>query len=51
MAGNYFDQQGIVIENFYKRGSFRLNVDNKVSDRVTIGANASFTLFKKPQEF
>jgi len=51
MAGNYFDQQGIVIENFYKRGSFRLNVDNKVSDRVTIGANASFTYSRNRRSF
>jgi len=24
-----------VIDNFYKRASFRMNLDNKVSDRVT----------------
>lgn len=51
MAGNYFDQQGIVIENFYKRGSFRLNVDNKVSDHVSIGANASFTYSRNRRSF
>src|SRR4030095_7940242 len=51
VAGNYFDQQGIVIENFYKRGSFRLNLDNKVSDRVSIGANASFTYSRNRRSF
>lgn len=51
VAGNYFDQQGIVIENFFKRASFRLNVDNKVSDRVSIGANASFSYSRNRRSF
>lgn len=51
IAGNYFDQQGIVIENFYKRGSFRMNLDNKVSNRVSIGANASFTYSRNRRSF
>lgn len=51
VAGNYFDQQGIVIENFFKRGSFRMNVDNKVSNRVSIGANASFTYSRNRRSF
>ena len=51
IAGNYFDQQGIVIENFFKRGSFRMNVDNKVSNRVSIGANASFTYSRNRRSF
>lgn len=51
MAGNYFDQQGIVIENYYKRGTFRLNIDNKVSDRVSIGANTSFTYSRNRRSF
>jgi TonB-dependent starch-binding outer membrane protein SusC len=51
IAGNYFDQQGIVIENFYKRASFRMNLDNKVSDHVTIGANISFTYGKNRRSF
>lgn len=51
IAGNYFDQQGIVIENFYKRGSFRMNIDNKVSDRVSIGANASFSYSRNRRSF
>ena len=51
MAGNYFDQQGIVIQNFYKRASFRLNLDNKVSSHVNIGANAAFTYGKNRRSF
>lgn len=51
ISGNYFDQQGIVIENYYKRASFRFNLDNKVSDRVTIGTNSSFTYGKNRRSF
>ena len=51
LSGNYFTQQGIVIENFFKRGTFRMNVDNKVSDHVTIGANTSFTYSRNRRSF
>ena len=51
IAGNYFDQQGIVIENFYKRGTFRMNIDNKVSNRVSIGASTSFTYSRNRRSF
>lgn len=51
VSGNYFDQEGIVIENAFKRGSFRLNLDNKVSDRVTIGFNNSFTYSRNRRSF
>ena len=51
IAGNYFDQQGIVIQNYYKRASFRLNLDNKVSSHVSIGANAAFTYGKNRRSF
>ena len=51
IAGNYFDQQGIVIENYYKRASFRMNLDNKVNDHVSIGANMAFTYGKNRRSF
>jgi len=51
LAGNYFDQQGIVIDNFYKRASFRMNLDNKVSDHINIGANTSFTYGRNRRSF
>ncbi|TAE35785.1 MAG: SusC/RagA family TonB-linked outer membrane protein, partial [Sphingobacteriales bacterium] len=51
VSGNYFNQQGIVIENFYKRASFRFNLENKVSDRVTIGTNSSFTYGRTRRSF
>lgn len=51
LSGNYFTQQGIVIENSYKRGTFRINLDNKVSDHVFIGANTSFTYSRNRRSF
>ncbi len=51
MSGDYFDQTGIVIQNSYKRGSFRVNVDNKVNSRVSIGAGLSFTYGKNRRSF
>ncbi len=37
----YTDQKGILIRNAFKRISGRLNVDHKVSDRVSLGVNFS----------
>lgn len=41
VSGSYFDQEGIIIGSGYNRGSMRLNLDNKVSDRVRIGVNVT----------
>jgi len=35
----YFDQDGIVMENWFKRYSIRVNSDFKIKNRVTIGEN------------
>jgi TonB-dependent starch-binding outer membrane protein SusC len=51
IAGNYFDQQGVVIDNYYKRASFRMNLDNKVNDNVTIGTNLAFTYSRNRRTF
>ncbi|HWB26401.1 MAG TPA: TonB-dependent receptor [Chitinophagaceae bacterium] len=51
LSGNYFDQTGIVIDNFYRRATFRMNLDNKVSDRVSIGSNMSFTYGRNRRSF
>ena len=40
---NYFEQQGIQIENFYERFSARFNTEFNIKDRVTIGQNATVT--------
>lgn len=36
ISGGYVNQQGIVMNSGYKRGSFRVNLDSKVNDRLTI---------------
>ncbi len=43
MSGGYFDQQGIVIENYFKRINARVNIDHSITDRLTIGANLSIS--------
>jgi len=40
---NYFNQEGIVITNFSKRFSARVNSEFKIKDRVTIGQNLTIT--------
>ncbi|MCU0357983.1 MAG: TonB-dependent receptor [Cyclobacteriaceae bacterium] len=36
---NYFDQQGVVLENYTKRFAVRANSEFKIKDRVTVGEN------------
>ncbi|WP_246484958.1 SusC/RagA family TonB-linked outer membrane protein [Chitinophaga qingshengii] len=39
MAANYFDQQGVVISSGFKRYSFRLNFDHRISNLAKVGAS------------
>ncbi|MFN0276553.1 MAG: SusC/RagA family TonB-linked outer membrane protein [Chitinophagales bacterium] len=48
---SYFDQEGIVIESFYKRFNTRLNLDHTVSDKLTIGMNLSPTYSRNRRSF
>ncbi len=43
ISGGYFDQQGIVIENYFKRMNARINIDHAVNDRFSIGTNLSIS--------
>jgi len=45
LSGEYFNQQGIVINNDFKRYSLRANIDAQLSKRITvkINLNPSFT--------
>jgi len=43
ISGNYFDQQGIVINSDFKRYSTRLNFDRKVSDIFKTGTHLSMS--------
>ncbi|MEQ8416462.1 MAG: TonB-dependent receptor [Imperialibacter sp.] len=39
LSGNYFDQEGILINTGAKRGSVRLNLDHEVNDWLKTGVN------------
>jgi TonB-linked SusC/RagA family outer membrane protein len=39
VSGNYFKQEGIVINTNFERYSFRFNLDTKVSDKLKLGFN------------
>lgn len=41
VAGSYFDQQGIIIESGFKRGSLRFNLDNNIGKKLKIGTNVT----------
>ncbi|HEY0609234.1 MAG TPA: TonB-dependent receptor, partial [Chitinophaga sp.] len=48
LSANYFDQQGVLISSAFKRYSFRLNFDHRVSDLLKIGTSlyTSYTVNK-----
>ncbi|MCP9236110.1 TonB-dependent receptor [Lewinella sp. JB7] len=39
---NYFDQDGLIPTSGFKRGAIRLNVDQRVSDRISLQGNVNF---------
>lgn len=43
LALNYFDQQGTVVGSGFTRGSARLSVDNKLSEKVRMGVTLGLT--------
>ena len=43
VSASIFDQNGIVIESKFKRYNFRMNVDNKVSEKFNLSAGMSFS--------
>jgi TonB-dependent starch-binding outer membrane protein SusC len=51
MAGSYFDQKGIVIENYFKRFNYRLNLDHKATDRLTFGSTMNFARSNNRRSF
>ncbi|MGN6490871.1 MAG: SusC/RagA family TonB-linked outer membrane protein [Agriterribacter sp.] len=42
MSGEYLDQDGIALGSGFKRYSFRVNLDNKPREWITVGANLNF---------
>jgi len=41
ISGTYFDQEGIIVNSYYKRLSFQSNIETKFSDIVSMGLNLS----------
>ena len=41
VGGSYYDQDGIIINNYYKRYNLRANIDNQATDRLSFGLNTS----------
>jgi TonB-linked SusC/RagA family outer membrane protein len=46
----YFDQRGMVSGAGFRRGTGRLNIDQKINSKVSVGANLSVTRNKLTQE-
>jgi TonB-linked SusC/RagA family outer membrane protein len=43
LSANYFDQQGVLINTGYKRGTIRFNMDSRISNKVSAGINTAVT--------
>ena len=43
LSANYFDQQGVLINTGYKRGTIRFNMESRISNKVSAGINTAFT--------
>ncbi|WP_236252909.1 SusC/RagA family TonB-linked outer membrane protein [Echinicola sp. 20G] len=48
-ALNYFNQQGVVKSSSFERYSARLNLENKFSDRLTVGLNMNTSFSENDQ--
>ncbi|MFM8450854.1 MAG: SusC/RagA family TonB-linked outer membrane protein [Haliscomenobacter sp.] len=46
-----FDQQGVIIENFYRRLNYRLNLDHQASQRMNIGLTFNVTNTRNRRSF
>lgn len=43
VSGNYFDQKGVIIATGLKRYNFRVNLDQKISEKVKAGVTATMS--------
>jgi TonB-dependent starch-binding outer membrane protein SusC len=50
-SAGYFDQQGTVIENHFKRFNHRLNLDHDLSSKLTVGTTLSTTVSRNRRSF
>lgn len=47
----YFDQQGVIIENFYRRFNYRLNLDQSITDRLNVGVTLNTSVTRNRRSF
>lgn len=43
VSGNYFRNDGMMVETYHERMSFRVNTDNKLSDKWSVGNSLAFS--------
>ncbi|MCK8495323.1 TonB-dependent receptor [Spirosoma sp. RP8] len=43
ISGGYYNETGIIGNSYYKRYTFRINSDHKITERLKIGQNLQFT--------
>jgi TonB-dependent starch-binding outer membrane protein SusC len=51
IGGSYFDQDGIIIDNYYKRYNFRVNIENQVTDNLSLGVSISTSYSDNKRSF
>ena len=51
VGGSYFDQDGIVIDNYYRRYNIRSNIENQVTDHLSFGSNISASYSDNKRSF
>ena len=44
VSGNYFKDVGVIINQDFTRYTFRINLDHKITDKVSIGTSTLFTM-------
>ena len=44
VSGNYFKDLGVIINQDFTRYTFRINLDHKITDKVSIGTSTLFTM-------
>jgi TonB-dependent starch-binding outer membrane protein SusC len=47
VSANYFNQDGIILNSFYKRYTLRTKLITEVTDKLKIGVNVSFSYYDK----
>ena len=50
VSGNYFKDVGVIINQDFTRYTFRINLDHKITDKVSIGTSTLFTMSERNGE-